>query len=514
VGVVAPAPSPAAPPPAPAAGAGSTARHRRFDAGAYVVDLAQPQGKLARAILEPDAKLNDAFVEDELAKRERNDKRGKSTPQEQPGFYDITAWSLPFAFGVEAYWLGDAQPITIQPLGAVVEPDGGLREPFAPEGRVVGGRGIQAFVFPYQSTAAARLALALMREGYRLAATPYELRAGGKLFPRGSIVLRTQRNPESLTSRIATLARETGVEVTAVDTQYADQSTTGIGSEDLRALVAPKILVAAGDAISQTSYGALWFMLEREIRYPFTAVDVAQIAGTDLSKFNVVILPDGSPGGYARALGKGGAEKLKAWVEAGGTLVSLGGPSSYLATKDVGLTSARVVGADDDEKEKPNGEAKKPAPEKATAGAAKEKTKKEKAQEATPPAPAPEEVAPVPETPLYVPGAIFRAAVDRTYFMSYGYEDDFIPVPVNTDAFLRPSDDGANVVSFPTNLERLSGFVWPRNTLQLLRGTSYVVSEPVGDGHVILFAEDVLFRRLWRGLDRLFLNSVVFAPGY
>jgi hypothetical protein len=52
----------------------------------YVVDLAQPQGRLAKALLEPDAELDSAFIAEEIVRRRTA----------QPSrFYDITAWSLP-----------------------------------------------------------------------------------------------------------------------------------------------------------------------------------------------------------------------------------------------------------------------------------------------------------------------------------------------------------------------------------------------------------------------------------
>jgi len=150
-----------------------------------------------------------------------------------------------------------------------------------------------------------------------------------------------------------------------------------------------------------------------------------------------------------------------------------------------------------------------PKPE--AAPAKKEKTTKEPvAQEPAKPV----SKKPVPARPLYVPGAIYQATVDQNYFMSYGYEDTRLAVPVNSDLFLKPSKDGANVVSFGDTPVRLSGFVWPKNTEQVLRGTAYVVDEPTGDGHIIMFTSDIAFRRLWRSLDRLLLNAVIFAPGY
>ena len=52
-------------------------RTRRFDAGAYVVDLAQPQGKVAHAILEP-RRARSAFARAQIDKFERNHRRGKN----------------------------------------------------------------------------------------------------------------------------------------------------------------------------------------------------------------------------------------------------------------------------------------------------------------------------------------------------------------------------------------------------------------------------------------------------
>ena len=113
-----------------------------------------------------------------------------------------------------------------------------------------------------------------------------------------------------------------------------------------------------------------------------------------------------------------------------------------------------------------------------------------------------------------MPGAIFRAAVNRDHFLTYGYERDALPVLVDTDQFLTPTRRGANVVTFPADgpVLRLAGFAWPDNTERLLRGTAAVIEEPLGDGHVILSAEGPSYRLLWRTSTRLWLNGVLYAP--
>ena len=72
----------------------------------FVIDLAQPQGRAARAVLEPTPVLDTAFARIQVEKYRRNIRRGGNAPGEGYEFYDVTAWSLPVTFGVEAYSYG------------------------------------------------------------------------------------------------------------------------------------------------------------------------------------------------------------------------------------------------------------------------------------------------------------------------------------------------------------------------------------------------------------------------
>ncbi|MGB7924999.1 MAG: M14 family zinc carboxypeptidase, partial [Pyrinomonadaceae bacterium] len=146
---------------------------REFPAGAYVVDLAQPQKRLAKALLEPETKQDAAFVREQLARFARNERRGRNASKEEYGFYDITAWSLPLAFGVEAYWTEDAGDLR----GATALRDG---SPISRAGQIMGGRASIAYIIPYDTNGAAALAYRLQREGFRLAVATRTLSAGGR----------------------------------------------------------------------------------------------------------------------------------------------------------------------------------------------------------------------------------------------------------------------------------------------------------------------------------------------
>ncbi|HEX6185190.1 MAG TPA: M14 family zinc carboxypeptidase [Pyrinomonadaceae bacterium] len=535
---------------------------RDFPVGAYVVDLAQPQKRIAKALLEVHTPQDDAFQREQLARFTRNERRGRGGLKEDYGFYDVTAWSLPLAFGVEAFWTEDSGevagslvPLPPPPIAGsqtVTESSVIIREAFltpsvlgssiAPVGSVT-GRAQIAYVIPYERNGAAALVFRLLREGFRLAVATKPLSAGGREWPRGTVVARVSRNPETLHERIAALARATGVDVTAVGTGFPETGETGVGSETVVSLRRPKIIVAADEPVSTTGYGAMWWTFDR-MGVDFTPMTIDAIKNTKLDNYNVIILPDGSAGGYFSRFGKGGVEALRGWVERGGTLVLVKGAAVFGALKDVNLTSARLVGSDeDDQKPDASGGAEPkptasptPTPTDAAGAntAAQQRGRRQtQASTSTPEQAevssaqtekmegAPPDLPPIASpsarpgrVPEAVPGAIMRATLDRRTPLTYGYEQETLPVLVSSAYFFRPSKEGTNAVVFSADASRplhVAGFVWP-TTESLLRGTSYVIDEPTGRGHVVLFAEDPNFRAIWRSTTRLFFNSFLFQP--
>jgi hypothetical protein len=506
---------------------------RSFPAGAYIIDLAQPQKRLIKALLEPDTPQDAGFLREQLARFARNERRGSGALKEGYAFYDITAWSLPLAFGVEAYWTEDA--------GAVERNSASLTDLSSTvAGGVQNGRAQIAYIIPYDTVASSALAFRLQREGFRIGVAMKTLSAGGRVWPRGTIVARVSRNPETLHDAIARLSRETGANVWSVNSGFYETGETGVGSEDIATLKPPRIIMVADEGVDQSSYGALWWLFDQS-GVGFTPMTIGNLKRAELDRYNVIILPDGSPDRYFSSFGKNGIEGLRSWVQKGGSLICIKGAAVFAALKDVNLTSSRLVGSDEDEEkgQKPE-EAKAaptptPQPEAGAASGAQQagtrrrqqgagQTATEQQREASDQTEKLEGVA--PELPLIaspsarpgvvpeaVPGAIMRAIIDRTTYLTYGYEDTQLPVLVNSGYFFRPSKEGTNAVIFSPDDKHqlhLSGFVWPNNTERLLRGTAYIVEEHLGRGHVILFAEEPNFRGIWRTTIRLFFNAILF----
>ncbi len=498
--------------------AGSAAGPRRIGAGAYVISLDQPDKRMAQALLEPETSQGREFVESERKSRAFNRLRGRNVPAERSAFYDVTAWALPYAYGVEAY--ASEEPISAGEL---------LTAPPAAMGTVTGAPAGMAYLFDPSPLGSARLALALLREDFKVAVARRPFSTAGRDWPRGTFVVRMERNPGTLHDRIQALAAPAGVEVVGVNSAWTEKGID-LGSTYIDSLKTPRIAVIAEEPTDENAYGAIWFLLERRLDHPFTALRARDIAVADLSRYNVIVLPDGSDSDYREALGEGGIERLTRFAAEGGVVVCIGGAATMAVHRKVKWSRARLLGPPEEEKDDkekdevgddggdlsapsaesgeetaeptlPSGKPRPaPAPTSRSGGAAPLETEKELRAQGE---------RRLRETE-YTPGAIFAGQVDENHFLSFGYGGT-VPVLIASSHVLTASPTGANVVRIRADRPRLAGFAWPEAEARL-RGAAYLVDEPHERGHIVLFAEDPNFRTFWRGTEKLFTNALLLAP--
>lgn len=494
----------------------SRAVARTFPAGSYVIDLDQPQRILIKTILEQDTPQDKAFVDDNMRRFNRNQLRGRSQAKEEYGFYDLTAWSLPLAFGVDAYWTEDATAVT----GNRVTEDILNAE----KRGSVSGRAQIAYIVPYETDTAAAMMIRLAQQGVRVAVTTRSLNAAGRNWPAGTFVIRVTRNAETVHDAVAKAAGEMGVRVIAANTGYSDEGDTGVGGEAVVAIQAAKIALVGDEGVDGESYGSIWWTFDK-YSIAFTPLSITAIRNGALKNYNVVILPDGSVSRYFSSFGPAGINILKEWASSGGTIVTTRGASVFAALKDVGLTTSKLVGSEDDEeKEKDKKDASaSPTPSPTPSGRSlaaeldpnptveMRSDKADNIPPTLPPIASPS--ANANRVPEALPGSIMRATVDRTTYLTYGVNTDELPVILASGYFFRYSKEGSNALVFDANPKKpltISGFVWEGNTEKLLKGTAYVIDEPRGSGHVILFAEEPFYRGLFRATTRPFFNSILF----
>jgi hypothetical protein len=422
----------------------------RLAAGTYVVDLAQPQGVLARALLEPEAVLDPAFVAEELARREAG---------ERSRFYDLTGWALPYLYRVDAWWTG-------QELGRVQA----VNAPLA--GNPGGGAGVPtleragyAYAFEPGDEASLRLLAALLADDVRVRHAPRSFRAGGATFPHGAFVVVVTRNDDDIHDVVRQRASETGARVASLHTALVEAGAD-LGSSSVRPIPSPRVALVGGEPVSAYSFGAAWHTFDELLGYPVTRIQLAGLARA-LDAFDVVVIP--SAFGLRSALGEAGRDALLRWVENGGTLVTLDAATSWLASEDgIGrLRTTRVT-------ERPDGEPGAPLP-------------------------------------ASVPGAILRAEADTLSPLLAGVRQAELPVLLfgstvyEVPADVRPGEVVLRIA--PEGRLRLAGYLWPEVPARVA-GTPYLWTERVGTGRVIGFAGDPNFRGMMRGSLPLFANAV------
>lgn len=414
--------------------------------GSVIIPMAQPMKRLAKVLLEQNVGIQQEFMEEALAAHAYNISVGANAPKKRVGFYDVTAWSLPLTYGLDSYALG--KPIS----NDLVEISENTTAQISSEANY-------AYIFPYNSNAAASLMSRLIMEDYKVAMASEPFTREGKSYDRGVVVVRVNRNRESLHQRIRELSTQTGVDVEAIDEAWTDEGIL-MGARTVVSLNKPKVMVLMDEPSNGRSYGAIWFTLEQRYGVEFTAVRVQDFNRADLYEYDVVIMPPGSVSGYKSILGSGGINSLQDWVRNGGTFIGIRDGATFATDEEVNLTSSRRLSD-----------------------------------------------VRVDQTP----GAILRANLDTNHFLSLGY-DGQVPVHINSGSIFTPSQAGANVAVFDEDAV-VSGFVFEENQPNF-PGNAYLIHESMGRGNVILFTEQPVYRLYWRGLERLFINSVLLAPGF
>jgi len=458
-----------------------TTTKKTFRKGVFIIPMYQPQKRLLKTLFEPDPQMEEEFLKEAKFAYEYNKKLGKNVRRLPLGFYDVTAWNLPIAWGIECYLTEDEAKVKVERVNQ--KPEFNFYIPTdTPK---------YAYVFKYDTDASAKMLAKLLTYDFKVGvASRYFYSETGEFFPRGAVIVRVERNRhiQDFHQKIKTFAKEFGVDLYTINTAYTERGID-LGSNWVVELKKPKIAVLTEEPVSQTSYGAIWYLFERVYEYSFTPIRWDYFSSVDLYRYNVLIIPDANANQLKKLLGDDGVKKLKEWISNGGVLVTLKNASVFPTLKGVEFTTSKLLGegsSEDDEYEE-----KKPAEAKDTV-----KVKEKK----------------VAERIEFTPGAIMRVKLDTLHFLSFGYGDE-IAVHIYSSLIFEKSKDGANPGVFADKDVRISGFVW-EDMEKKFPGKAYLIEEPVGRGKVIMFADDPNFRLYWQSLNRLFLNSVLISPSF
>jgi hypothetical protein len=442
---------------------------RDVNAGSFIVPLAQPMGRLVRTLLDPHTSMGDDFIAEQ-------DRRRKLRLPDQ--IYDITSWSLPLLYDVDLI-------VSERATGAKATPWTPAPSPVSLAAAKVG------YLIPWGSGAASAMHdLATAGLTARAAGAGFAL--GGRQYGIGTLIVRTDENPADLPARLSTLATAHRLDVVPIDTAWVDAGPS-LGSNTVRLLRAPRVLLAWDTPTSSLSAGWARFSLERRFNQPVTTMRVGTIPRATLSNYDVIVLPAGN---YGAALNETMRDRLREWMRTGGTLITLGEASRWAAGAGLLDTYTELR---DGRPDRPAGTSTQggDAPRPDASGAYSYD----------------DAITPPRERPEATSGVIARVRLNMEHWLSSGTDSE-VQVMVEGDRVFRPLtlDRGANVGVYAEGDQLVAGgLVWPEVRSQLA-GKAWLMHQPVGQGHLIAFAEDPNFRGFTELTQMLLMNAVVFGP--
>ncbi len=415
-----------------------TMGHVDVNPGDMIVSAFQSKGVLARVLFEPEAALSDSLS------------------------YDITAWALPYVYGLEAYALTERIDPGEPGWTATAEDAMKVDRP-------------AAWLAEWKSFKDAQFLAALLQAGVRLRFTEEPFVIDNRTYERGTlIVTRTgnERHGNRLHDVVQSLATLHGQTVHAVSSTHVADGVD-FGSSDVPYLKKPRVAVIAGSTANPYSLGEVWHYFDEQLAYPVTLVNSDAAASLYLYDFDVIILPSGS---WGDVLSEKLLQSLTGWVKSGGRLIALEGAARFLAGKD-GFALKKKE--DDDEKKDEKNEVESYA----------ERERRSISES--------------------VSGAIFRAHLDSTHPLAFGYDSTYFTLKRNETAFSF-LDDHWNVGVLKKDA-RISGFAGSK-TLQPLENSLVFGVEDAGRGEIVYLLDNPIFRGFWYN-GHLLLANAVFLVG-
>jgi hypothetical protein len=242
-----------------------------------------------------------------------------------------------------------------------------------------------------------------------------------------------------------------------------------LGSSNFKKIEKPQVLILSGTGITSSEVGEVWHLFDQNIEYPLVRAEISNIRRVNFYEFNRIILVGGE---YPKPL----ADQLKEWVKNGGTLVTINSASKWVIEN--GISNEKLVS------------------EKADSSKAIQRI--------------PFDLAAAAEAAKRIPTSIFETNIDVTHPLGFGLSSSKLPVIRESAVFFKPSKSAYATVSVYTENPLLNGFLSDDNLKKLKNSASLLVSNS-GNGRVVLFAEDPIFRGIWDATSRVFLNAIVFG---
>jgi hypothetical protein len=386
-------------------------------------------------------------------------------------FYDISAWTIPLAYHVQQIEL--ARPIAeskLEPFSRQSATNPSSEWSDDDVGYLIGWRDDAAPRWLAEALAANLLVKVASRPVTLTSRDQtYELGCGTLMIPMG-----VSANRPQAVKRLVELGQRLGLEIIPVSSGLTSGVGVDLGSNHFRTIEKPELAMLVEGNVSAAEAGEAWHALDTRLKMPITLLKNAGAGSLD--RYNKLILVSGR---------YDSSEVIEAWVRNGGTLIAVGSATQWVAswTKQ---TPAKNDGAP------------------AASAPAENKTEEPPLQQ--PFMDARDELA-----LKSISGAIFRAQIDRTHPLGYGFTDETLAVFRNhTRKMKRSPSPYGNPLVYAAENPLIAGYASAENQQQLA-GQPGIVVQTHGRGRVILMNDNPNFRGFWLGTQRIFFNALFFG---
>ncbi|TVQ71329.1 MAG: zinc carboxypeptidase [Balneolaceae bacterium] len=445
--------------------------------------------------------------------------------------YDITAWAIPYAYGLEAWATADQIRLSDEPVRTSTsyrplfpstdsEPDHTSDNRHSAYGtddnnaartsnepgqshtsvdREPSGDQGYAWLLAWGDVRDAAFVAGLLSRDVRMSITERPFTIAGRSWPSGSVVITRRANRhlgDRLPRIIDNVAARHDRRVQPVSTGLTDYGVD-LGSPHVRPLEKPVVAVPSGDGIASGNLGEIRHFFDYTLEYPLAVFDQRRFSRFPLEDYNVLLLPEGSYTDWRES----DWDRIMEWVRKGGRLIAFPTVLRTLsAREDVPLTM-RSFDAPGDSDVDP-----------AASGAGSAASTKGVYDD-------PDSTFPTSDTRFenrrlqalnrQISGAVLRVELDDSHPLAYGIGPAY--ATLKRGAVLPELlTDGWNVARIAAEDPILGGWAG-QEAQQLAAGSLMAGTISSGRGQIVILADNPLYRGFWRNGQLLFSNAIFQA---
>ena len=442
-------------------------QQRRTMEGDIVIPMQQPKSVLAHVLFDPDP----------------------SEVLADSNTYDITAWALPYAYGLEAWAVEDRVRISRDYSGGSAggttpegSSDDAVRSEHASGYIPLESDTAYAWVLEWGDVRDAAFAADLLQRDVRMRVTESSFTVDGRVYPPGSMVI-TRRSNRHMEDRISGILDDMSAKHNRrVSELHTGRTESGVdlGSPRIHPMKKPIAAVPAGRDINAGQLGEIRHYFDYILDYPLAVFDSHRLASFPLNDYNLLILPDGS---YER-WDEADRERVMSWVRDGGRLIAYSDAAQIFSEKE----DSRISVRDTDPEDRPEVAGHKDdQPE----GRRRFEDRRRNALS------------------RQISGAVYRVELDESHPLAYGLGESYATLKrgLTVPELL---ENGWNVGVLPENDALLGGWAGSQ-TGAVVNGSLMAGTISKGEGQLVILADNPLFRGFWRNGQLLFSNAVFQA---